>query len=157
MSNRNYVENNSIKKYHYYRRGIPGALPDDPGSPEFMRALIAKERQIAAQHAATRPTEAPSKRPLALATNQAQRSRKSSPAIPLVTRTSGDKRAVSPPAEVQKIHRRSAVTQADIARIIRAAKQAGAAEVQLRLNDSSTVAVRLEQNNSVARDEEIIL
>jgi hypothetical protein len=53
--------------------------------------------------------------------------------------------------------RRAAVTQAQIARIIRAAKQAGATEVEVRLSDSASVLVHLEPDNSVAPAEEIIL
>jgi hypothetical protein len=52
--------------------------------------------------------------------------------------------------------RRAAVTQAEIARIIRAAKQAGATQVELRLSDSSSAIVRLQSDNSVD-SEDIIL
>jgi hypothetical protein len=74
----------------------------------------------------------------------------------VASRTAGRPRT---PAElVAKMQRRrAAVMQADIARIIRAAKQAGAAQVEVRLNDSSTVVVRLQPENSLASDEEIIL
>lgn len=46
-----------IKKYHYYRRGMRGALPGEPGSPEFMRALIAKERRFASMRSAPAGTD----------------------------------------------------------------------------------------------------
>jgi hypothetical protein len=35
------------------------------------------------------------------------------------------------------------ITQADVARAIRAAKQAGAAEVELRIGDQATIIIRL--------------
>jgi len=50
-------------KFHYRRRGMRGPLPREPSSPEFMRALIAKERQLWSQQktksatASTPPTE----------------------------------------------------------------------------------------------------
>jgi hypothetical protein len=40
--------------------------------------------------------------------------------------------------------RPAAVTQADIARAIRAAKQAGAVEVEVRVSDKSTILIRLQ-------------
>jgi hypothetical protein len=39
--------------------------------------------------------------------------------------------------------RPAAITQADIARVIRAAKQAGATEIVVRVNDQSSITVRL--------------
>lgn len=36
------------------------------------------------------------------------------------------------------------ITQADVARTIRAAKQAGAAEVEVRVGDKATILIRLE-------------
>lgn len=36
-----------IKRWHHYRRGVPGALPGKPRSPIFMAALIDKERRLA--------------------------------------------------------------------------------------------------------------
>jgi hypothetical protein len=39
--------------------------------------------------------------------------------------------------------RAATITQADIARVVRAAKQAGAAEVELRLSEHSTIVIRL--------------
>jgi hypothetical protein len=54
--------------------------------------------------------------------------------------------------------RRSAITQAEIARVIRAAKQAGAPQIELRLSDSARILIRLQADNSVASDDkEIIL
>src|SRR5207249_4714048 len=35
------------RTFHFYRRGIPGRLPGRSGSPEFMFALIEKERALA--------------------------------------------------------------------------------------------------------------
>lgn len=79
-----------------------------------------------------------------------------------VTRNSSGDRPTEPPrgpAElVSKMHRRrAAVSQAEIARIIRAAKQAGAAQIEVRLNDLSTVLIRLQPDNSLAQSEEIVL
>ena len=52
------------------------------------------------------------------------------------------------------------ITQADIARIIRAAKQAGAAEVEVKIGDAS-VLVKLApstgDDKAVAQDAEIVL
>jgi hypothetical protein len=56
--------------------------------------------------------------------------------------------------------RRSAIiTQADIARAIRAAKQAGAVEVEVRLPGQATITIRLNGNIEIPRieDQEIIL
>jgi DNA-binding MarR family transcriptional regulator len=39
--------------------------------------------------------------------------------------------------------RPASITQADVARIIRAAKQAGAAEVEVHVNDTSRIVIRL--------------
>jgi DNA-binding XRE family transcriptional regulator len=39
--------------------------------------------------------------------------------------------------------RQATITQADIARAIRAAKQAGAAEVELRINEQAKIVIRL--------------
>jgi hypothetical protein len=52
--------------------------------------------------------------------------------------------------------RRSAsITQADIARAIRAAKQAGAAEVEVRLGDHSRIIIRISPstNEKIALEE----
>jgi hypothetical protein len=53
------VQSDGAKKYHYYRRGLPGRLPGKPGSPEFMSALIKFERRLAAQQRANEPTPTP--------------------------------------------------------------------------------------------------
>jgi hypothetical protein len=53
--------------------------------------------------------------------------------------------------------RRARVTQAEIARVIRAAKQAGAAQVEVRLSDSGSILIRLQPDDPLASDEEIIL
>ena len=42
------------------------------------------------------------------------------------------------------------ITQADIARAIRAAKQAGAAEVEVRLGDGAQIIVRLSTSGATA-------
>ncbi|MGB6534924.1 MAG: hypothetical protein WBF58_03075 [Xanthobacteraceae bacterium] len=59
--------------------------------------------------------------------------------------------------QVMPTRRRSAIIQADIARTIRAAKQAGAARVEVRLSDSSTAIVRLGPDGLLEFDEDIIL
>ena len=43
------LQADDTKKNHYYRRGLPGRLLGEPGSPQFMAALIAKERQLATE------------------------------------------------------------------------------------------------------------
>lgn len=57
--------------------------------------------------------------------------------------------------------RRSAsVTQADVARIIRAAKQAGATEVEVKVGDQAVAIVRLAQStedSALAQGREIVL
>ena len=58
------------------------------------------------------------------------------------------------------MRRRSAtITQADIARAIRAAKQAGAAEVEVRMGDQSSIVIRLSTGGEKQLEprEEIIL
>lgn len=56
--------------------------------------------------------------------------------------------------------RHSTVTQADVARIVRAAKQAGAAEVEVRVGET-TITVRLESSTAtkidLVPDKEIVL
>jgi hypothetical protein len=42
--------------------------------------------------------------------------------------------------------RPASITQADVARIIRAAKQAGVAEAEVRLSDGSTIVLRIEKS-----------
>ena len=57
--------------------------------------------------------------------------------------------------------RPAAITQADVARAIRAAKQAGAAEVEVRVGDKSRIIIRIEESTGekVALEEagEIVL
>jgi hypothetical protein len=57
--------------------------------------------------------------------------------------------------------RPAALTQADVARAIRAAKQAGAAEVEVRLGEQASIIIRLnsstEADNRLEPDGEIIL
>jgi hypothetical protein len=79
-------------------------------------------------------------------------------ATEIVTRAKLTRRPDSPRHLVVRMtRRRAAVTQAEIARVIRAAKQAGAAQVELRLNDSSIAVIRLQPDNSVASDDEEII
>jgi hypothetical protein len=55
--------------------------------------------------------------------------------------------------------RPATVTQADVARIIRAAKQAGAAEVEVHIGKQATVVVRLNSDSAptLVPSEEIVL
>jgi hypothetical protein len=57
--------------------------------------------------------------------------------------------------------RPAAITQADIARAIRAAKQTGAAEVEVRIADQSSILIRLNPSTGdekrLERGEEIVL
>lgn len=57
--------------------------------------------------------------------------------------------------------RRAEITQADIARVIRAAKQAGAAEVEVVVNGDSKIIVRLKsstpEETTLAPEREIVL
>jgi hypothetical protein len=57
--------------------------------------------------------------------------------------------------------RAATITQADIARVIRAAKQAGAGEVEIRIGDRDTIIVRIRpstgQNVPLEQSEEIVL
>lgn len=53
----------------------------------------------------------------------------------------------------------ASITQADIARALRAARQAGAAEVEIRIDGKVSLFIRLEKSSSeaLAQTEEIIL
>jgi hypothetical protein len=63
-----------LKKYHHYRRGVPGALEGEPGSGVYMASLIAKNRQFALRHAAARKAEpAPPQNPIMAQPNPADR------------------------------------------------------------------------------------
>jgi hypothetical protein len=57
--------------------------------------------------------------------------------------------------------RKATITQADIARAIRAAKQTGAAEVEVRVNEHSKIVIRLEPSTGngtgLERSGEIVL
>jgi hypothetical protein len=57
--------------------------------------------------------------------------------------------------------RAASITQADVARVIRAAKQAGASEVEIRIGDRGTIIVRLMVSTGekvpLAQDAEIVL
>jgi len=57
--------------------------------------------------------------------------------------------------------RPAAITQADVARAIRAAKQAGAAEVEVRVGQQAVILVRIAASTStvlpLADEEEIVL
>jgi hypothetical protein len=54
--------------------------------------------------------------------------------------------------------RQATITQADIARAIRAARQAGAAEVEVRINEQSKIVIRLEPSTGdLEKPGEIVL
>jgi len=60
------------------------------------------------------------------------------------------------------IRRHATITQADIARAIRAAKQAGAAEVEVHIRDQSTIIIRISPSTrtdapALEQSEEIVL
>ena len=62
-------------------------------------------------------------------------------------------RRMGPPgfgSETAMSRRPAAITQADVARAIRAAKQTGAAEVEVRLGGQSSIVIRL--NSSTAAE-----
>ena len=126
-----------------------------------MAALIAAEQRYAAQQAAKQLAPKLPEQPRNQTPSGAQSSQSTaSGPLESVTRDSLNRTPGSPRDTLLKsarVRRRAAITQADIARIIRAAKQAGAIKVELRLNDSASVIVRLQPDNSVAPDEEIIL
>jgi 2-iminoacetate synthase ThiH len=54
-------------------------------------------------------------------------------------------------------NRPARITQAEIERVIRAAKKAGAAEVVLKIGDNATVRIPLTSDKLVADTEEIVL
>jgi hypothetical protein len=54
-------------------------------------------------------------------------------------------------------NRPARITQAEIERAIRAAKKAGASEVEVRLADDTTIRIPLTPKKPVAEAEEIIL
>jgi hypothetical protein len=49
--------------------------------------------------------------------------------------------------------RPATITQADVARVIRAARQAGAAEVEVRLGDGAQIIVRLSTSGATTLEE----
>jgi hypothetical protein len=55
--------------------------------------------------------------------------------------------------------RPAAITQADVARAIRAAKQAGAAAVEVRVGDKATIVIRLSPTSTgpVEIEREVVL
>jgi hypothetical protein len=53
--------------------------------------------------------------------------------------------------------RPASITQADVARVIRAAKQAGAAEVEVRLGDGAQIVVRLSASAPLEKSGDIVL
>jgi hypothetical protein len=139
---------------HWYHRPTKTKLPS-PDSPEFQLAYTAAEQQWATQQLAAKLSEPPAVEIANQSPTEVQPSRKSPPT--LVTRKSSVATVVPPPAAVLRIRRRAAITQAEVARIIRAAKQAGAAQIEVRLTDSSRVIVHLQRENSAIDEGEIIL
>ena len=148
---------------HLRHRKTGQKLSGPVGSAECMAALIACERRYAAQQQATKPTNEPPKLPANQSPPTAQQSQIGTFSAPeSVTQKGAGNEPKSYAEGVLKISRRkSQITQADIARIIRAAKQAGATQVEVRLNDSSTVVIRLQPSGSpdipLAPSEEIVL
>jgi hypothetical protein len=148
---------------HLRHRKTGQKLPGPLGSPECMAALIACERRFAAQHQATNPAKEPPRHRHNQPPSTAQQSQTaSSPPLEFVTQKGVANEPTSHAGGVLKMSRRkSQITQADIARIIRAAKQTGATQVEVRLNDSSTVVIRLQPSGSpdipLAPSEEIVL
>jgi hypothetical protein len=59
------------------------------------------------------------------------------------------------------VRRPATITQADVARAIRAAKQAGASEVEVRVGENATIVIRIGsstgQETPLAESEEIVL
>jgi len=49
------------------------------------------------------------------------------------------------------------ITQAEIARAIRAAKQAGAATVEIRIREQASVVIRLDDESGAVEAKEIVL
>jgi hypothetical protein len=149
-----------LSRPHYRHRKTGTKLPDQPGSPKFMTALIDCERRYAAQQQAEAsapklPTHSDNQSPAA-----PQPSRETIPTPPKSV-TQNSVRRGRPPSSTERLfrnsRRRAAVTQAEIARVIRAAKQAGAAEVQVRLSDSASIHIRLQPGDLLNSDDEIIL
>jgi hypothetical protein len=171
-----YIASLIEKNQHFARQGsLPNGRKPKKIAPRIAPATDPHKQSPTAQaphrtspplaptgQSQTEATPAPSAHTETKPSPVAQAKDSGAPAPPkLVTQKVASRTAGRPrtPAElVAKMQRRrAAVMQADIARIIRAAKQAGAAQVEVRLNDSSTVVVRLQPENSLASDEEIIL
>ncbi len=150
-------------RWHMRHRLLGRPLPADWKSPEFAATLIACERELAAQQQAKKPTNEPPAQPHNQSPSPPQQSQHAASATPeFVTQKGLGNEPKSHAGDALKIPRRkSQITQADIARIIRAAKQTGAAQVEVRLNDSSTVVIRLQPSGSpdipLAPSEEIVL
>jgi hypothetical protein len=147
---------------HWYHRPTKIKLPA-PEDPAFDAAYATAEQQWAAQQAAhaqpTLRTRNPA--PPIVPTEQPQHHSPTAPEQPRslesVTRASLNRRPGEPSETVPKVvRRRASVSQAEIARVIRAAKQAGASQIEVRLSDSAAIVVRLEPDNSLD-SEEIIL
>jgi hypothetical protein len=163
------LTDDTIRRHPGWRHdGHSARIKHPPRSPEFVRAWFKHERHLAAarRHAAQQLTTTPPELVPMASKNTEPAAGQPNPdlsrAVPkVVTRnpaSAATNEAPRGPAElVSRMRRRAAVTQAEIARVIRAAKQAGAIKVELRLNDSASVIVRLQPDNSVAPDEEIIL
>ena len=151
---------------HYYHRPTRTRLPP-PDSPEFQPAYAAAEQQWAAQQPAANPSGTPPEVLPEPPHNQcpaaAEPSQPVASSTPeLVTRNGLNRRPSSPRGTVLKaVRRRAAATQAEVARVIRAAKQAGAAEVEVRLPQQSTIVIRLQPSAApdipLAPSEEIVL
>lgn len=52
--------------------------------------------------------------------------------------------------------RPATVTQADVARVVRAAKQAGASQVEVKIGDQTKIVIRLDVASPLAEDQELV-
>jgi hypothetical protein len=131
-------------------RGERKAMEHPFGSPLFVAEWLQLERDYARRHPTTHSHNQ-------FPAGAQQGHNAPSAAAEVVRQKRNGAATLSPLTAVRKIRRRASITQADIARIIRAAKQAGAAQVEVRLTDSSSVIVHLALEDSANDDEEIVL
>jgi hypothetical protein len=131
-------------RYHYYHRPTKIRLPS-PENANFESAYDAAERQWAFQQAAASASEAQDGQTKNQSLITPQHYPAASPITPeFVTQNTAEH--TKPPAKVvfKIAGRRASITQADMVRIIRAAKQAGAEKVEVRVAERATVIIRLE-------------
>jgi hypothetical protein len=156
------IQGEAPRLHARWRHGREGKSIAHPfGTADWFKEWFACERAYALAHPDPAPPE-----PQATAPDQfqdhspsaGQQSDAAATTTPNVV-TQNDTIAIEevPLPRVVRIRRRAAITQADIARIIRAAKQAGAAQIEVRLSDSTSVVIRLEGENALAENDEIVL